>query len=68
MMDNKIISNYPYHKKLNNNGYLDQSGRGALKEDEVQDPGDEAEREVGGEDGEEPGRGVQGGVSLQPDQ
>ena len=48
--------------------YLDQSGRGALEKDEVQDSGDEAKREVGGKDGEEPGRGVQGGVSLQPDQ
>ena len=48
--------------------YLNQSGGSALEEHEVQDPGDEAEGEVGGEYGEEPGRGVQGGIRLQPDQ
>ena len=48
--------------------YFDQSGRGTLEKDEVKDPGDKAKREVGGKDSEEPGRGVQGGVSLQPDQ
>ena len=29
---------------------LDQSSSCALEEDQVQDPGDEAEREIGGED------------------
>ena len=30
----------------------------------TEDPGDEAQGEVGGEDGEEPGRGVQAGADL----
>ena len=42
-----------------------EDGVGAVEEDEVEEAHDQAERELGGEEGEEPGGGVQRGWHLQ---
>ena len=60
-----LIDEKQNYMKFTHKCYLDEGSGGALEENEVQHPGDEAEGEVGGEEREEPGRGVERGVGLQ---